>query len=322
MSVAITALNRVKTLARTISPTVRDERLSVRLTRPAAVRSATSAVLRPRHVVAATSLTCRTYPRRAQAHSTSSGRSERHHPDLLGQPVALVEGPACRGGTNAREHAGDVDQDAGSMGSAGRPAERSVEISQSAGDVAARNCSQPGIAQRRTEVGDRPAEQHLTVGVRRGASRPPHLPSDDRVGSSSRPVRAGRSSRRRRPGRRCGGAHGQARGSHRSRSAIGRNRSPAAATSPQSASSQLTARLQTGMRPSAGRCSSRWATNSGAAARSPRSRASTTRWPATTWRAVVPPNSRPNRSAVPIAASASSKRPSYRLHSASRVAAM
>ena len=60
MSVAITALNRVKTLARTISPIVRDERLSVLLTRPVAVRSATSAVLRPRHVVAATSLTLRT----------------------------------------------------------------------------------------------------------------------------------------------------------------------------------------------------------------------------------------------------------------------
>ncbi len=53
ISTAITALNRVKALARMISPTVRDGRSSVRLTRPAAMRSSTSALVSPAPVVAA-----------------------------------------------------------------------------------------------------------------------------------------------------------------------------------------------------------------------------------------------------------------------------
>ena len=48
MSTLMMALNRVKTLARTISPKVRDDRWSLTLTLPSATRWATSAAVSPR----------------------------------------------------------------------------------------------------------------------------------------------------------------------------------------------------------------------------------------------------------------------------------
>ena len=69
-STVISALNRVKTLLRTISPSDRDEESSTWLTLPAATRSATAPLVRPGSRTAGTVVPASSVGRRAQAVSS------------------------------------------------------------------------------------------------------------------------------------------------------------------------------------------------------------------------------------------------------------